>query len=135
VGESGGSVFGGLLLKKAEGAEGGVDRVGHLHLLLDVGLGGCIHDDEEGEHQSDEVGVGDQPAFVVDVGFGFAGLHGLSIGELAWIVLRLGGDGGTPSERRASTVCLYNHHFHIRWCCIHRLRPQDFGDLRYMLAR
>ena len=51
----------------AEGSEGRLHGFGELHLLLLVGLAGGEEDDEEGEEQRDEVGVGDQPALVVDV--------------------------------------------------------------------
>ena len=41
--------------------------MGDLGLLLLVGFRAGVEDDEEGEEQGDEVGVGDQPAVVVDV--------------------------------------------------------------------
>jgi len=40
---------------------------GEFHLLLLVLLAGGKEDDEESEEERDEVGVGDQPALVVDV--------------------------------------------------------------------
>jgi hypothetical protein len=48
--------------KDAQGAECGVDGLGHLHLLFLIGLGEGVEDDEEAEEQGDEVGIGDQPA-------------------------------------------------------------------------
>ena len=55
--------------KDAQGAEGGVDGLGDLHLFFLVGFGEGVEDDEEGEEQGDEVGIGDQPAVVADVAF------------------------------------------------------------------
>ena len=54
-------------LEHAEGREGGLHGCGELGLLLLVRLAGGEEDDEKGEEQRDEVGVGDQPALVVDV--------------------------------------------------------------------
>ena len=51
----------------AEGREGGLHGFGEFDLLLLVGLAGGEEDDEKGEEQRDEVGVGDEPALVVDV--------------------------------------------------------------------
>ena len=47
--------------------EGGLHGELQLDDLLFVGLAGGEEDDEEGEEQGDEVGVGDQPALVIDV--------------------------------------------------------------------
>ncbi len=64
------SVSGGVFewaSKAAERREGGLHRFGELDLLFLVGLAGGEEDDEEGEEEGDEVGIGDQPALVVDV--------------------------------------------------------------------
>ena len=47
--------------------EGGLHGDGEPALLLLDGLAGGEEDDEEGEEERDEVGVGDQPALVIDV--------------------------------------------------------------------
>ena len=57
----------GVGVEGAERSEGGLHGLGELHLLLLVRLAGGEEDDKEGEEERDEVGVGDQPALVVDV--------------------------------------------------------------------
>ena len=54
-------------IEGTERSEGGLHGLGKFDLFLLVRLAGGEEDDEEGEEQRDEVGVGDQPALVVDV--------------------------------------------------------------------
>ena len=74
--------------KDADRLKGGLDGVGDLGLLALVGVGAGVENDEEGEEQGDEVGVGDQPAVVVRRG------------------RRCGGIGETRISRRASPARL-----------------------------
>ncbi len=56
-----------MRVEGAERSEGGLHGFGEFDLLLLVRLAGGEEDDEEGEEERDEVGVGDEPALVVDV--------------------------------------------------------------------
>src|ERR1700691_360004 len=75
--------------------EGGVDGVGEARRPLFIDLRRSVQNNKEGEQQGHKVGVGDQPAFVIDLGLGSA----TTVSHGRWTpaaVMALGDSGKKP---------------------------------------